>query len=115
MPRANILVAIGVLAAFLAGSVVAGYILPQFGNASATVPAATQVTSQEPAPRRVVVVQRVRARRHRSLEREVLIVGGSAAAGAAIGGIAKGGKGAAIGALTGGAAGLIYDLATRNR
>ena len=33
----------------------------------------------------------------------------------AIGGIAKGGKGAAIGALTGGAAGLIYDLATRNR
>ncbi len=113
MPRAKILVAIGVLAAFLAGSVVAGYILPQFGNASATVPAATQVTSQAPAPRRVV--ERVRTRRHRSLEREVLIVGGSAAAGAAIGGIAKGGKGAAIGALTGGAAGLIYDLATRNR
>ncbi len=114
MPRAKILVAIGVLAAFLAGSIVAGYILPQFSNASATVPAATQMTSQAPAPRRVVV-ERVRPRRHRSLEREVLIVGGSAGAGAAIGGLAGGGKGAAIGALTGGAAGLIYDLATRNR
>jgi len=113
MPRAKILVAVGVLAAFLAGSVVAGYIVPQFNNASAAVPAATQVTSQEPAPRRVV--ERVRPRRHRSLERELLIVGGSAGAGAAIGGIAKGGKGAAIGALAGGAAGLIYDLATRNR
>src|SRR5213593_1020710 len=51
----------------------------------------------------------------RSLEKEVLIVGGSAGAGAAIGAIAGGGKGAGIGALSGGVAGLVYDLATKNK
>jgi hypothetical protein len=54
-------------------------------------------------------------KKKRSLEKEVLIVGGSAGAGAAIGAIAGGGKGAGIGALSGGVAGLVYDLATRNR
>jgi hypothetical protein len=61
-------------------------------------------TSQAAAPRR-----------KRSLGKEVLIVGGSAGAGAAIGGLAGGGKGAGIGALTGGAAGLVYDLMTKNK
>ena len=51
----------------------------------------------------------------RSLEKEILIVGGSAGAGAAIGAAAGGGKGAAVGALSGGVAGLVYDLATRNK
>jgi hypothetical protein len=51
----------------------------------------------------------------RSWEKEALIIGGGAGAGAAIGGIAGGGKGAGIGALGGGAAGLIYDLTTRNK
>src|SRR5215831_1690012 len=54
-------------------------------------------------------------KKKRSLEKEVLIVGGSAGAGAAIGAAAGGGKGAGIGALTGGVAGLVYDLATRNK
>jgi hypothetical protein len=54
-------------------------------------------------------------KKNRSLEKEVLIVGGSAGAGAAIGAAAGGGKGAGIGALTGGVAGLVYDLATRNK
>lgn len=53
-------------------------------------------------------------RTRRSWKKEALIIGGSAGAGAAIGGVAGGKKGAAVGALAGGAAGLVYDLATRN-
>ena len=51
----------------------------------------------------------------RTWEKEALIIGGSAGAGAAIGAVAGGGKGAGIGALSGGIAGLVYDLATRNK
>jgi hypothetical protein len=55
------------------------------------------------------------AKKKRSLEKEILIVGGSAGAGAAIGAAAGGGKGAGIGALSGGIAGLVYDMATRKK
>jgi len=51
----------------------------------------------------------------RSWEKEVLIVGGSAGAGTAIGAIAGGKKGAAVGATAGGVGGLIYDLLTRDK
>jgi len=51
----------------------------------------------------------------RSWEKEVLIIGGSAGAGTAIGAIAGGKKGAGIGATAGGVGGLIYDLLTRNK
>ena len=51
----------------------------------------------------------------RSWEKEALIIGGGAGAGAGIGAIAGGGKGAGIGAASGGVAGLLYDLATRNK
>jgi len=51
----------------------------------------------------------------RSWQREALIIGGSSGAGAAIGAVAGGKKGAAVGAVSGGVAGLIYDLATRNK
>jgi hypothetical protein len=54
-------------------------------------------------------------RKTRSTKDEILIVGGSAGGGAAIGALAGGKKGAAIGALSGGIAGLVYDLATRNK
>jgi hypothetical protein len=54
-------------------------------------------------------------RNERSTKERIAIIGGSAAAGAAIGGIAGGGKGAAIGALGGGAAGYVYDRMTKNR
>jgi hypothetical protein len=67
--------------------------------------------------RRVVDEPRstVTPKKKRSLKKELLIVGGSAAGGAAIGAVAGGGKGAAIGGVTGGIAGLIYDLATRDK
>lgn len=51
--------------------------------------------------------------RQRSWEKEVLIIGGSAGAGAAVGALTGGKKGAGIGAAAGGIGGLIYDLATR--
>lgn len=53
--------------------------------------------------------------RKRSWQKEALIIGGSAGAGAGIGAIAGGKKGAAIGAASGGVAGLIYDIATRDK
>jgi len=54
-------------------------------------------------------------RKKRSWQKEALIIGGSSGAGAAIGAVAGGTKGAAVGAISGGVAGLIYDLATRNK
>ena len=43
-------------------------------------------------------------------EKDALIIGGSAGGGALVGGLAKGKKGAGIGAAAGGVGGLIYDL-----
>lgn len=83
----------------------------------------TQIARNEPGPqsRRARNVYDDRGsddRRYedkRSTGESVAIIGGSAAAGAAIGGLAGGGKGAAIGALGGGAAGFVYDRLTRNK
>ncbi len=112
--KPKVLIAIGVLAAFLAGAVFQGYIKPAAANSFATTPPVVQATRV--APERVVEREvPVRRRSHRTWEREVLIVAGSSGAGAAIGGAAKGAKGAGVGALIGGVGGLVYDLATRNR
>jgi hypothetical protein len=72
-------------------------------------PKTVYVSNPAPATARVSQTQK-----NRSLQKEALIVGGSAGAGAAIGAVAGGKKGAALGAVSGGVAGLIYDLATRN-
>ena len=65
------------------------------------------------APRIVETRAAPRRMGKRSWEKEVLIVGGSAGAGTAIGALAGGKKGAGVGAAVGGVGGLIYDLATR--
>jgi hypothetical protein len=79
------------------------------------------VTRQQVAQAPVVVERRAErtepraGARHRSWEKELLIVGGSAGAGAAVGALTGGKKGAGIGAAAGGVGGLIYDLATRKK
>jgi hypothetical protein len=65
-----------------------------------------RVVESQPAPS---------TKKKRSTKDELLIIGGSAGAGTAIGAVAGGKKGAAIGAVSGGIAGLVYDLATRNK
>jgi hypothetical protein len=50
----------------------------------------------------------------RSAGKSAAIIGGSAAAGAAVGGVTAGKKGAIIGGALGAAGGLIYDRRTRN-
>ncbi len=53
--------------------------------------------------------------RPRSVKKSVAIIGGSAAAGAVVGGLVKGGKGAVIGGLLGGGAATVWDQVTRRR
>lgn len=52
---------------------------------------------------------------NRSTKKSVAIIAGSTAAGAVIGGVAKGKKGAVIGGLVGGVAATIWDQATRRK
>jgi hypothetical protein len=76
---------------------------------------AGDVRREQIASAPVVVSRRVEQPhpRHRSWEKEVMIIGGSAGAGTAVGALTGGKKGAGIGAAAGGLGGLIYDLATR--
>jgi hypothetical protein len=57
----------------------------------------------------------VTVERTRSTKASAAIIGGGAAAGAAIGGLAGGGKGAIIGAVSGAGAGLVYDRMTAKK
>jgi hypothetical protein len=66
-------------------------------------------TAPSPSRKSRVVVKK------RPFKHSAAIVGGSAAAGAAIGALAGGGKGAAIGALAGGGGGLVYDRLTHKK
>jgi hypothetical protein len=78
------------------------------------VAAPTRVVSRErPLTRRVAYRQAEPARR--SWKKSALIIGGAAAGGAGLGAVIDGGKGAKKGAVIGGVAGTIYDLATRDK
>lgn len=77
-------------------------------------PATRTVYRSRPAARRASY-STYEARQGRSWKKSALIIGGSAAAGAGVGAILDGGKGAKKGAIVGGIGGLVYDLATRNK
>jgi uncharacterized protein YcfJ len=140
--RSKILIALGLVAAFVVGTIASTVTTSAFtprqeepAVVAAPVKAVPVARTRYVAPRTVAVVDREPAyvapvapvapvrpvaepvveKKNRSWEREVLIVGGSAGAGAAIGAVAGGKKGAGIGALSGGIAGLVYDVATRNK
>jgi hypothetical protein len=69
---------------------------------------AVRTVEVEPAPRRVVTRTVERAPR-RDWKKTALVIGGSTAAGAGLGGIFGGKKGALIGAAIGGGASTIYQ------
>jgi len=73
------------------------------------------VSAAPQAPAAVPATPRAEAKNSRTIKESALIIGGSAGAGAGIGAIAKGKKGAALGAAIGGVAGTVYDLMTRNK
>lgn len=88
--------------------------------AQPVAPARPVATGAAPRPQSRTVSERRYVQsgpvyKKRSTKKSVAIVGGSAAAGAAIGAIAGGGKGAAIGALAGGGGGFVYDRMTRKK
>jgi len=99
------------------------------GYAAALQPAAEpMLVSQASAPRRTVyrtaqpvqervveerVVVRERPSSRRSWGKSALVIGGSAASGAGVGGIVGGKKGALIGAAIGGGAASIYEATRR--
>ncbi len=67
-----------------------------------------QQAAADPSPRRVAP-RRLERERRRDWKKTALIVGGSTAAGAGLGGIVGGKKGALIGAAIGGGASTIYE------
>ena len=85
-----------------------GFVQPAPVVASAARP--VQTVAYEPAPaRRAVKTTYVERAPKRDWKRTALIIGGSSAAGAGIGAIAGGKKGALIGAAIGGGASTIYQ------
>ena len=121
------LIILGLLVAFFIGSGTSGLTSRAFNVPDQDAIAAevsqkpTRLAVRSEAPRAITARSPVRdeatapVKKKRTLQKEALIVGGSAGAGAAVGAVAGGKKGAAIGAVSGGIAGLIYDLATRNK
>jgi len=75
----------------------------------AVVPQRTVYRTAVPAPTRVVT----RERSGRSWQKTAMVIGGSTAGGAGLGGIVGGKKGALIGAAIGGGASSIYEASKR--
>jgi hypothetical protein len=82
---------------------------------AAVTPAIHRTVAYEPYREPVRHPTRPAVRRTRPAKESVAIIAGSTVAGAAIGGLAKGKKGALIGAVVGAGAGTIYDRSTRQK
>lgn len=74
-------------------------------------PAPRRVSSASPA--RAVPVSRVERARGRDWKKTAMVIGGSTAAGAGLGAIFGGKKGALIGAAIGGGAGTLFEVKNR--
>ena len=75
----------------------------------------TGSSSARPIQTRQVVYQEPVARKSRSVKKSAAIIGSSAAVGAGIGALAKGKKGALIGAAIGGGGAAVWDQVTRRK
>jgi hypothetical protein len=75
--------------------------------------AAPRQTVYRAAPAAPVVSRNADVTPHRSITKTALIIGGSAASGAGVGGIVGGKKGALLGAAIGGGAASIYEATRR--
>jgi hypothetical protein len=91
--------------------------LPYAVNDVRAVPASYQTYVAQPAPRRVTTTRAVRSTPVRAVERSgrdwkktAMVIGGTTAAGAGLGAIFGGKKGALIGAALGGGAGTLYEV-----
>ena len=78
-----------------------------------TVAAPRQTVYRAVEPAAPVVYRDAEVKPHRSMKKTALIIGGSAASGAGVGGLIGGKKGALLGAAIGGGAASIYEATRR--
>ena len=95
-------------------------VLASYTDAPVARPAVpTRTVYREPAPTYRTATRTTTVRQPttqtRSWKKSALIIGGSAAAGAGVGAVIDGGSGAKKGAIIGGVAGTVYDVATRTK
>lgn len=97
-----------------AGNVITAPLVSQPQPVIVERPAPRQTVYRTAAPAQErVIVERAPVRNKRSWQKTAMVIGGSSAAGAGVGGILSGKKGALIGAAIGGGAASIYEATKR--
>lgn len=117
VPGAATVACVSALPVGYAGAPSAGmqYVSQPYATGSSAAPAPRMVRTSSVRPSSVRTVSRAPVPRNRSTRKSVAIIAGSTAAGAIVGGVAKGKKGALIGGLIGGGAAAIWDQVTRRK
>ena len=114
----TLLIAYGLLAPQLSAAAAAapttqaGYVTPGPAT-SRTIPASIRYEDARIVTRSAKTAHIARPTPQRDWTKTLLVVGGSTAAGAGLGGIVGGGKGAAIGAAIGGGASTLFEALHR--